>query len=391
MRAIELLAAFATAPGGVRAHHLRLRAGLAAAPAGRPEPPRGHTSGRLRCRAGSNPRRPSPRVIPCRRATVTTPASLTPDEAPSLAVRLQLKLGAVTEQDQLADSPDTDRRGRAVGRLRRPDEGQPLPARHVAGGGQPGARGDPDGRRHDPQRVLLRRVGRHPAVPDQGPRRRQQAARPPAGPLRHRATRPTTRDRSASRWPSSADASCTSRPSGPAEAYLIRQARLSTLPDPNRDRGLPVPRASSPRSGAASSSSATRCASCRRTSSRKIGTDALKDALVTLHPQSAIEHLHARFVAADGKGSDGALAFEATEVGATYKSKSLVPVRPAEPLAGAPDRRPDPAGRHRDGRSGRASAPARPGRRTPRATGSSGPIWRLQDLLPRRRPAPSAR
>ena len=27
---------------------------------------------------------------------------------------------------------------------------------------------------------------------------------------------------------------------GPAEAYLIRSARLSTLPDPNRERGLPV-------------------------------------------------------------------------------------------------------------------------------------------------------
>ena len=27
---------------------------------------------------------------------------------------------------------------------------------------------------------------------------------------------------------------------GPAEAYLIRQARLSTLPDPNRERGLPA-------------------------------------------------------------------------------------------------------------------------------------------------------
>jgi hypothetical protein len=26
---------------------------------------------------------------------------------------------------------------------------------------------------------------------------------------------------------------------GPAEAYLIRQARLSTLPDPHRERGLP--------------------------------------------------------------------------------------------------------------------------------------------------------
>ena len=79
-----------------------------------------------------------------------------------------------------------------------------------------------------------------------------------------------------------------------------------------------------------------------RTSSAKIGTDALKDALVTLHPQSAIEHLHARFVAADGKGSDGALAFEANEVGATHKAKTLVPVRPAEPLAGAPDKSPIP-------------------------------------------------
>ena len=27
---------------------------------------------------------------------------------------------------------------------------------------------------------------------------------------------------------------------GPAEAYLIRQARLSTLPDPHRERGLPA-------------------------------------------------------------------------------------------------------------------------------------------------------
>src|SRR3954454_10811276 len=27
---------------------------------------------------------------------------------------------------------------------------------------------------------------------------------------------------------------------GPAEAYLIRQARLATLPDPNRERGLPA-------------------------------------------------------------------------------------------------------------------------------------------------------
>ena len=36
--------------------------------------------------------------------------------------------------------------------------------------------------------------------------------------------------------------------------------------------------------------------------------------MVTLHPQSAMEHLHQRFVAAEGSGSDGAIAFEAAEV-----------------------------------------------------------------------------
>ena len=64
-------------------------------------------------------------------------------EARCLAVRLQLKLGAVTEQDRLADSPDTDRGGRAVGRLRRTDEGQPVPARDLEDARQPRARGDP--------------------------------------------------------------------------------------------------------------------------------------------------------------------------------------------------------------------------------------------------------
>ena len=64
--------------------------------------------------------------------------------------------------------------------------------------------------------------------------------------------------------------------------------------------------------------------------------------MLTLHPQSAMEHLHHRFVAADGSGSDGAIAFEATEVSSTSRARTLVPVRPAEPLAGAPDRSPIP-------------------------------------------------
>ena len=116
----------------------------------------------------------------------------------------------------------------------------------------------------------------------------------------------------------------------------------------------------------------------------KIGTDALKDALVTLHPQSAIEHLHARFVAADGKGSDGALAFEANEVGATYKSKSLVPVRPAEPLAGAPDKSPIPLA---DTVTSGAAAIGAGATRAKSAAGNGfqRAIWRIQDLLPHRK------
>ena len=64
--------------------------------------------------------------------------------------------------------------------------------------------------------------------------------------------------------------------------------------------------------------------------------------MLTLHPQSAMEHLHHRFVAADGAGSDGAIAFEATEVSATGPGRDARPGPPAEPLAGAPDRSPIP-------------------------------------------------
>ena len=170
---------------------------------------------------------------------------------------------------------------------------------------------------------------------------------------------------------------------GPAEAYLIRQARLSTLPDPNRDRGLPVEELV-PEVWRGELSVGDSLCLVSANIVAKIGTDALKDALVTLHPQSAIEHLHARFVAADGKGSDGALAFEANEVGATHKAKSLVPVRPAEPLAGAPDKSPIPLA---DTVTASAAAIGAGATRARSAAGNGfeRAIWRLQDLMPRRR------
>jgi hypothetical protein len=171
---------------------------------------------------------------------------------------------------------------------------------------------------------------------------------------------------------------------GPADAYLIRQARLSTLPDPHRDRGLPS-EGLEPEVWRGELSVGDSLCLISANVVAGVGTDALKDALVTLHPQSAVEHLHARFIAADGKGSDGAVAFEATEVGATYKAKSLVPVRPAEPLAGAPDRSPIPLA---DSVTASAAAIGAGATRARSAAGNGfqRSIWRVQDMLPRRRP-----
>ncbi len=172
---------------------------------------------------------------------------------------------------------------------------------------------------------------------------------------------------------------------GPAEAYLIRQARLSTLPDPNRDRGLPAENLEPEVWRGELNVGDSLCLVSANVVSR-VGTDALKDALVTLHPQSAIEHLHTRFVAADGKGSDGAVAFEAAEIGATHKTRSLVPVRPAEPLAGAPDRGPIPLA---DSMTAGAAAVGASATRAKDAAGNGvqKAVWGVQDLLPRRAPA----
>lgn len=172
---------------------------------------------------------------------------------------------------------------------------------------------------------------------------------------------------------------------GPAEAYLIRQARLSTLPDPHRERGLPT-RDLEPDVWRGEISVGDSLVLVSPNVMARLGADELKDAMVTLHPQPAMEHLHHRFLAADGSGSDAMIAFEATEVAATHRSRTLVPVRPAEPLAGAPDRSPIPLADNVTG--GVAAVQASAGRARDAAGGAvAGGIRRLQDLLPRRRTA----
>jgi hypothetical protein len=170
---------------------------------------------------------------------------------------------------------------------------------------------------------------------------------------------------------------------GPAEAYLIRQARLSTLPDPHRERGLPTGDLE-PDVWRGEISVGDSLVLVSPNVMTRLGPDELKDAMVTLHPQPAMEHLHHRFSAADGSGSDAMIAFEATEVASTHRSRTLVPVRPAEPLAGAPDRSPIPLADNVTG--GMAAVQASASRARTAAGGVfTRLVQRAQDLLPHRR------
>ena len=128
---------------------------------------------------------------------------------------------------------------------------------------------------------------------------------------------------------------------GPAEAYLSRGARLSTLPDPHRDRGLPSAEIE-PDVWRGEINVGDQLMLVSPNVVAALGADALKDALVTLHPQSASEQLTGRFRAAGGTGSDGVVIIEAAEIAVSRAGVVPVPVRPAEPLAGMPDRSPIP-------------------------------------------------
>ena len=171
---------------------------------------------------------------------------------------------------------------------------------------------------------------------------------------------------------------------GPAEAFLVRQARLSTLPNPNRARGLPS-NDLEPSVWRGEINVGDSLVIASENLVAKLGPDDLKDALITLHPQSAMEQVHNRFVAAGGTGSDGAIAIEATEVSATTRQRRLIPVHAPEPLAGAPDRSPIPLA---DSVSDAASSiQETAGRATAAAGGAVGRgFGNILDRLPRRHP-----
>ncbi len=169
---------------------------------------------------------------------------------------------------------------------------------------------------------------------------------------------------------------------GPAQAYLIRQARLSTLPDPHAERGLPAADLEPEVWRGELAVGDSLCLVSAQLAGT-VGTDALKDALVTLHPQAAVEHLHGRYAAAGATGSDSIIAFETTEAGVSYRQRALVAVGPPTPLAGAPERSPIPLA---DSVTASAAAMSATATRARNAAGNGLArfVWGLQDRLPRR-------
>ena len=127
---------------------------------------------------------------------------------------------------------------------------------------------------------------------------------------------------------------------GPAEAYLVRSARL-LIPDRSAPGGLPSEddRAVDVWRGELHVGDGLLLVS--RNLTETVGTEELKSAILTLHPQAAVDHLHHLFVATGGAGSDGLIAVEAKEQTSRVTSR---PTAPAGTPGDVPGAAPVPVG-----------------------------------------------
>jgi len=173
---------------------------------------------------------------------------------------------------------------------------------------------------------------------------------------------------------------------GDADAFLARQGRFLTLPDADRGPGLPTPGDLHVDVWRGELLVGDVVLIGSHELAERLGTEELRQAITTLHPGPAARHLHNRLVAEGAQGSDAVMVVEASEVPATRVEHQLVPVRPAAPLAGAPDRSPIPLA---DSVVGGVTAV----RTTAQRAGGAGAgalvalIDRALDLLPRRSPS----
>jgi hypothetical protein len=99
---------------------------------------------------------------------------------------------------------------------------------------------------------------------------------------------------------------------GPVEAYLARSARL-LMPDRSSAGGLPSDESRPIEVWRGEINLGDAVLLVSRNVTETVGSEELKSAVLTLHPQAAAEHLHHLFVAAGGEGSDGVIVIEARE------------------------------------------------------------------------------
>ena len=142
---------------------------------------------------------------------------------------------------------------------------------------------------------------------------------------------------------------------GPAGCVLVRDGRMYEVPPPpavpEEDPRVRQRRVAgtlgealevAPFTWEGGLAAGDRIALVSRHLAHTVGVAELKQALLSARPAQAVEHLQRVFAIRGGAGSDGLIAIEITEVGATERTHHLDPVRPAEPLAGLPDRSPVP-------------------------------------------------
>ena len=131
---------------------------------------------------------------------------------------------------------------------------------------------------------------------------------------------------------------------GPAEAYLVRQARLLTLPESSPGSGLPTDDLGDPEVWHGALVAGDSLILISPNATRRIGLSPIQEAVIQLHPQVAIDQIH-RQLTGGGigvAGGDGMLALEADEIPVTQKVQPLKPVWPSDSLAGVPERSPIP-------------------------------------------------
>ncbi len=128
---------------------------------------------------------------------------------------------------------------------------------------------------------------------------------------------------------------------GGTEAYLVRAARL-LMPDRNAAAGLPGNDSLSIDVWRGELSVGDALLLVARNMTETVGTEELKSAVLTLHPQAAVEHLHHLFVAAGGAGSDGLLAVEAKEQTSRVQARATAAVGDA--YGDLPGALPEPVG-----------------------------------------------